>query len=64
MKFYSMKKLILLIITPFLMASGFSQTLLDTAINFTVKDIEGNTFHLFDILDDNKIVVIDFFSTG
>lgn len=43
----------------------FSQTTLDTAVNFHVKTIEGDPLWLFDILDnDNKIVVIDFFSTG
>ncbi|MEZ5197165.1 MAG: hypothetical protein R2764_12390 [Bacteroidales bacterium] len=41
-----------------------AQTLLDTAQNFTVKDPYGNTLHLFDILDEGKIVVIDFFSTS
>ena len=40
-----------------------AQTLLDTALNFTVKDTYGNTLVLYDILDEGKIVVIDFFST-
>lgn len=40
-----------------------AQTLLDTAVNFTVKDSYGNTLILYDILDEGKIVVIDFFST-
>lgn len=40
-----------------------AQTLLDTALNFSVKDPYGNTIELFDILDEDKIVVIDFFST-
>ena len=41
----------------------FYQTLLDTAVNFTVKDTYGNTIELFEILNEGKIVVIDFFST-
>lgn len=47
-----------------LMAAGISQTTLDTAQNFSVKDTYGNTIKLFDILDEGKIVVIDFFSTA
>lgn len=59
-----MKKIILasILITLFIM--GKSQTLLDTAQNFTVKDVNGNNWELFSLLDDNKIVVIDFFSTA
>jgi thiol-disulfide isomerase/thioredoxin len=40
------------------------QTPLDTAINFSVKDIHGNTIDLYDLLDQDKLVVIDFFSTS
>ena len=43
----------------------FSQTTLDTAVNFHVKTIDGDPIFLFDLLDnENKIVVIDFFSTS
>jgi len=43
----------------------FSQTTLDTAVNFHVKTIDGEPIFLFDLLDnENKIVVIDFFSTS
>ncbi|MCD4697966.1 MAG: peroxiredoxin family protein [Bacteroidales bacterium] len=42
----------------------FAQTTLDTALNFTVKDTYGDNINLFDILNDGKIVVIDFFSTA
>ncbi|RLD91727.1 MAG: hypothetical protein DRJ09_00055 [Bacteroidetes bacterium] len=42
-----------------------AQTTLDTAVNFHVKTIDGEPIWLFDLLDnDNKIVVIDFFSTS
>jgi len=39
-----------------------AQTPLDTAVNFTCKDIAGNVHHLFNYLDNNKFVVIDFFT--
>jgi thiol-disulfide isomerase/thioredoxin len=59
-----MKKTLLATLFFALILTGRSQTLLDTAVNFTVKDVSGNTWELFSILDDNKIVVIDFFSTA
>ena len=39
-----------------------AQTTLDTAISFTVKDIAGITHRLDEYLNNNKIVVIDFFT--
>lgn len=39
-----------------------AQTMLDTAANFTVKDIAGITHHLNEYLEQDKIVVIDFFT--
>ncbi len=62
-----MKKILLLILIVFVsLFKGLSaQTTLDTAVNFHVKTIDGDAIWLFDILDnDNKIVVIDFFSTS
>jgi len=59
-----MKKSILLLISFFLIIILHGQTLLDTAVNFTVKDAYGTTYKLFDILQENKIVIIDFFSTN
>jgi len=41
-----------------------AQTTLDTAVDFNVKDIHGNKYILFDLLNANKIVVLDFFSTA
>ncbi|HAH57674.1 MAG: redoxin domain-containing protein [Lentimicrobiaceae bacterium] len=41
-----------------------AQTGIDTAVDFTVKDLEGNLHHLYDYLDDDKLVVIDFFTTN
>ncbi len=60
-----MKKFILsAIISMSLLGPLMSQTTLDTALNFTVKDVNGINIELFDILDEGKIVVIDFFSTA
>jgi hypothetical protein len=57
-----MKKTVLSIVTFLMVVLLNGQTLLDTAINFSVKDVYGNTLKLFDILNENKIVVIDFFA--
>lgn len=50
----------------FLSAALFAkaQVGIDTAADFTVKDIEGNLHHLYDYLEDDKLVVIDFFTTN
>jgi len=40
-----------------------AQVGIDTAADFTVKDLEGNLHHLYDYLDEDKLVVIDFFTT-
>ncbi len=48
----------------FFLMTAVGQTTLDTALNFSVKDTYGNTLNLYDILDDGRIVVIDFFSTA
>lgn len=58
-----MRKLLFAIAGFFMVFALNAQTLLDTALNFTVKDTYGNTLDLYDILDEDKIVVIDFFST-
>lgn len=59
-----MRKTALLFTSFFLISLLNGQTLLDTAFNFTAKDVYGNTYYLFEILQENKIVVIDFFSTS
>jgi cytochrome oxidase Cu insertion factor (SCO1/SenC/PrrC family) len=38
-----------------------AQTPLSVAEDFTVTDLDGNTFNLFNTLNNNKFVVIDFF---
>lgn len=50
----------------FMLAITFSlsaQTQLTEAVDFSAKDIHGETLHLFEFLEDGKLVVIDFFST-
>jgi hypothetical protein len=59
-----MKKILLLSVLFIAALAMKSQTTLDTAVNFTVKDTYGNNHELFDILGEGKIVVIDFFSTA
>jgi len=59
-----MKKILLISIMFIAVLTMSAQTTLDTAVNFTVKDTYGNNHELFDILDEGKIVVIDFFSTA
>lgn len=41
-----------------------AQVSIDTAVDFSVKDVNSLTHHLFNYLDDDKIVVIDFFTTN
>lgn len=43
-------------------AFASAQTLLDTAVNFTVKDVNGVTHRLNEYLEQDKMVVIDFFT--
>lgn len=41
-----------------------AQTSLTEAVDFTAKTTEGETIHLFEYLEQDKLVVIDFFSTS
>ncbi len=41
-----------------------AQVAVETAPDFTVKDVDGNQHHLYDYLDNGKLVVIDFFTTN
>lgn len=43
---------------------AFSQVPVLTAVDFSVKDVESKSHHLFSYLDANKIVVLDFFTTN
>ncbi len=58
-----MKKLLFLVLGSFFALSINAQTMLDTALNFSVKDTHGDIYELYNILDEGKMVVIDFFST-
>ena len=57
-----MKKLLLAIFTLCALAVN-AQTSLTTAVDFTAKDIDGNTFNLFNKLDEGKYVFLDFMFT-
>lgn len=54
----------LVIVAAITMNTSFAQTNLTTAVDFTVTDTEGHTYNLFDILDEGKHVLIDFFFTN
>jgi thiol-disulfide isomerase/thioredoxin len=58
-----MKKFLLSIFTLAVLSVN-AQTSLTTAVDFTAKDIDGNTFNLFNKLDEGKYVFIDFFFTN
>lgn len=58
-----MKKLLFLVLGSLFALSISAQTMLDTALNFSVKDTYGEIYELYPILDEGKMVVIDFFST-
>jgi thiol-disulfide isomerase/thioredoxin len=55
-------KSILILILATLPVALRAQTALDTAINFTVKDVDGVTHHLNHYLEQGELVVIDFFT--
>lgn len=59
-----MKKIYILSILLFLSVSFTrAQTILTTAVDFTVTDTDGNSHNLFNILNSGKYVCIDFFFT-
>lgn len=57
-----MKKLLTLFFVTIFMLPAGAQTSLTVAEDFSVKDINGQTHHLFEYLDQDKLVVIDFFT--
>lgn len=59
-----MKKLLPIVVFIFTISFSGAQTTLTTATDFSVKDIDGNTIHLFELLDAGYFVCIDFFSTS
>ncbi|NPD46403.1 MULTISPECIES: hypothetical protein [unclassified Lentimicrobium] len=61
-----MKKLLrfaFVMLAALTMNTSFAQTPLTEAVDFTATDTEGHTWNLFDLLDEGKYVVIDFFFT-
>jgi hypothetical protein len=40
-----------------------SQVTITTAVDFTCNDIHGNPINLFELLDDGKYVVLEFFTS-
>lgn len=61
MKYYALAIFMVMI---HLCDDSYSQVPLQTAIDFSVKDVNSKSHHLFSYLDDNKIVVLDFFTTN
>lgn len=59
-----MKRFCLFLVIICTMGYTSAQTPLTVAKDFSVKDLEGNTHHLFDYLDNNKYVLIDFFTAS
>jgi thiol-disulfide isomerase/thioredoxin len=59
-----MKRMLYLLFILCLACSVSAQTQLTVAKDFSVKDLEGTTHHLFDYLDSNNYVLIDFFTTS
>ncbi len=55
------KSMLTVFLILLLAVMGFSQTTLTEAIDFSVTDLNGNTFHLFETLDSGNYVVLDFF---
>jgi len=58
-----MKRLYTLFIAVIVAFTSQAQTPLDTAIDFTVTTTAGQQINLFDMLDQDILVLIDFFST-
>jgi peroxiredoxin len=59
-----MKRLFFFLVLISIVWKVSAQTLLTIAKDFSVKDTEGTTHHLFDYLDSNHFVLLDFFTTS
>lgn len=55
------RKLFVILLFIFPVTAG-AQTTLDTAVNFTVKDVNGITHRLNEYLEQGKMVLVDFFT--
>ena len=58
----SMKKLITLLLSMLVIYNNNAQVSLTEAVDFTVTDLHGEEHNLFDILDQDKYVMIDLFA--
>ncbi len=56
-----MKKLLTILIVMWFFVPLKAQTTLTTAVDFTVTDANGQTFNLFDNLNNNNYALIEFF---
>jgi len=56
-----MRKIYLFIILFITVFNGKAQTPLTIAVDFTTSDVNGNVHNLFNYLDNNKYVLLDFF---
>jgi thiol-disulfide isomerase/thioredoxin len=61
-----MKKRVLLLIfsLALFLNQSFSQAQVDTAVDVSLKTLDSQIINLYDLLNDDKIVVINFFSTS
>jgi thiol-disulfide isomerase/thioredoxin len=59
-----MKRLLVILVIACFSGNISAQTPLSVAKDFSAKDIVGTTHHLFDYLDNNKFVLLDFFTTA
>lgn len=59
-----MRNILLSLLSILIFIQVNAQTTIDTAVNFSAKDINGQTHILYDLLNNGKLVVIDFFSTS
>lgn len=58
------KKYLFIAFLLFSASKFYAQTPLQSAVDFSVKTLKGDIIQLYPLLEQNKIVVIDFFSTS
>lgn len=58
------KSVFIIFLLVFMGSLAFAQTSLQIAEDFTIKDTQGQVHDLFTYLDNDKIVVISFSTTG
>jgi thiol-disulfide isomerase/thioredoxin len=59
-----MKQLVSILFFIYTAANVSAQTSLTIATDFSAKDLTGKTHHLYDYLDNNSYVLLDFFTTS